>query len=86
MSIKQTGAVALAAAHLFTNTACAEPNKVLHELQERCGNQAANTFKNELGENITKTSQGTTIANYENHISAFISKSRRSFPRRTIGR
>ena len=52
----------------------AEPNKVLYELQERCGRQAADTFKKEIGGNITDTSQGQMVANLENHYSARLNK------------
>jgi len=44
MSIKQASVVALVGAYFFTNASYAEPNKVLYELQERCGKQASETF------------------------------------------
>jgi hypothetical protein len=53
----------------------AEPNKVLYELQERCGKQAADTFKKEMGDNITNNNDGgQTIANFENHYNARLNK------------
>jgi hypothetical protein len=54
--------------------AYAEPNKVLYELQERCGRQAADTFKKEFGANVTNTKEGQTVANFENHYNARLNK------------
>jgi hypothetical protein len=75
VSIKQIIVVSFATANLFLSTAKAEPNKVLYELQERCGKKASDTFKNEVGTNITKTSEGgTMISNYENHYNGRLNK------------
>lgn len=75
MSIKQIILPAIASVSVLSNGSYAEPNKVLYELQERCGKHAAETFKKEIGGNITKTEDGNTmIGNYENHYSARLNK------------
>ncbi len=74
MSIKQASVVALVGAYFFTNASYAEPNKVLYELQERCGKQASETFKKEWGANFSNTSEGQTVANYENHYNTRLNK------------
>jgi hypothetical protein len=68
-------ALGLAAGLCLVGTAHAEPDKVLYELQERCGRQAANFFKTELGgEHVVKSDKGTTIQDYENHYSPRLNK------------
>jgi hypothetical protein len=74
MSIKLRSAVVLVGTYFVTNASFAEPNKVLYELQERCGRQASETFKMEHGSNVTNTSEGQTVANYENHYNARLNK------------
>ena len=74
MTIKPSVTLTFAVSILFWNTATAEPNKVLYELQERCGKQASDIFKKEIDANVTDTSQGKMIANYENHYNARLNK------------
>jgi len=45
-----------------------------YTLQERCGKQAATTFKSDWGGNISNTDKGQVIANYENHYSERLNK------------
>jgi hypothetical protein len=46
----------------------AEPNKVLYELQERCGKQATDWFVSEWGRRgIVNTSDGQIMADFQNH-------------------
>jgi hypothetical protein len=46
----------------------AEPNKVLYELQERCGKQATEWFVSEWGRSgIVNTNDGQIIADFQNH-------------------
>jgi hypothetical protein len=53
----------------------AEPDKVLYELQERCGRQATDFYKREFGgEHIVKSEKGTTIQDYENHYNPRLNK------------
>jgi hypothetical protein len=60
---------------LLVGAAHAEPNKVLYELQERCGRQAADFFKAEFGgEHHVTTGKGTTLQDYENHYSPRLNK------------
>lgn len=53
---------------------CAQPAKVIYELQERCGRRAAEIFAKEFGQNITNTEGGQVIANYENHYNTRLNK------------
>ena len=46
------------------------PDKVLYELQERCGKSASAEFKREFGTGINSTKQGTTVTNFRNHYNA----------------
>jgi hypothetical protein len=53
--------------------ASAQPNKVLYELQERCGKRAAEVFNREYGPG--SNTKGDQIQfNYENHYSARLNK------------
>ena len=46
----------------------AEPNKVLYELQERCGKQTTEWFVSEWGRSgIVNTKDGQIIADFQNH-------------------
>jgi hypothetical protein len=51
-----------------------QSNQERYMLQERCGKQAAATFKNEWGGNITKVESGQIIANYQNHYNERLNK------------
>jgi hypothetical protein len=64
----------VAAACFLISAGNAEPNKVLYELQERCGKQAADTFQREVGGNIVNTKDGQMVANYETHYNAHLNK------------
>jgi hypothetical protein len=69
------GGLALAAACVFaSSTALGQPDKVIYELKERCGRQAAETFKREWGSNIVNTKDGQTHADFENHYSPRLNK------------
>lgn len=46
------------------------PDKMLYELQERCGKSALEEFKREFGTGISSTKQGTTITSFRNHYNA----------------
>src|SRR5215831_17910086 len=46
----------------------AQPDKTVHEPQERCSRQAAQTFE-ERGGNVASTKDGQILANYESHYS-----------------
>jgi hypothetical protein len=62
---------------LFVTTAwpaSAQSNQERYLLQERCGKQAAATFKNEWGSNITNSNRGQTVASYQNHYSERLNK------------
>jgi hypothetical protein len=58
----------------------AEPNKEQYELQERCGQQAAELFKadhptgREAGTATVNTEDSTNIVTYEDHYSAALNK------------
>jgi hypothetical protein len=65
------GRLASAGLFLFSASICAaEPNKVLYELQERCGKRAAEVFEKDFPD--TKTTG--VIADYENHYSPRLNK------------
>jgi hypothetical protein len=55
-------------------SAAAQSNSERYMLQERCGKQAAATFKSEWSGNITNTDKGQIIANYQNHYSEQLNK------------
>lgn len=50
----------------------AQPNKLLYELQERCGKRAAEVF--EKNSAVLKAPDSHTTADYENHYSARFNK------------
>jgi hypothetical protein len=52
----------------------AQPNKQLHEQQERCGKRAAEVFKREYNPPVAKIEHGQMRFNYENHYSAQLNK------------
>jgi hypothetical protein len=52
----------------------AQPNKQLHEQQERCGKRAAEVFKREYSPPVAKIEHGQMRFNYENHYSAQLNK------------
>jgi hypothetical protein len=74
MNTKLGTPVCFATVFLLVSAACAEPNKVLYELQERCGKQASETFQKEWGGNIVNTKDGQTVGNFENHYNARLNK------------
>lgn len=74
MTIKCAAGPAFAIGWLFMHAAGAEPNKALYELQERCANQARESFQREWGANVVNTKDGRMTANYENHYSAKFNK------------
>ena len=45
-----------------------------YELKERCGRQAAETFKKEWGSNVVNNKNGQTVANFESHYNARLNK------------
>src|SRR5262249_3587429 len=52
----------------------AQPNKVLYEWQERCAQQAAQTFQKEWGGKVVDTKDSQILANYENHYSPSLNR------------
>ena len=77
MDITRSGVLAVTivcASGASVHAAHPEPNKVLYELQKRCGKEASNKFKKEMGRNITRIGQGKVIANYENHYNERLSR------------
>src|SRR5262249_44713289 len=75
VKIGQINLLAIISVSALSNSSYAEPNKVLYELQERCAKHASDTFKKEIGGNVTKTNDGETmIGNYENHYSGRLNK------------
>ena len=58
---------------LLISVAYAQPDKVLYELQERCGKRALKYFK-EWGGHIVNNKDGYITADYENHCSPRFSK------------
>lgn len=52
----------------------AQPNKILYELQERCGKQAAQKFQQEYGTGSETVSGTEFIYNYRNHYNASLNK------------
>jgi hypothetical protein len=75
MAPSQLAFVAALALSCVTFSNCwGQPNKVLYELQERCGQQAAQTFQKEWGEKLANTEEGQVLANYENHYSPGLNK------------
>jgi hypothetical protein len=59
---------------LVSSTAWGQPDKVIYELKERCGRQAAETFNKEWGSNVVNSKDGQTVANFENHYNARLNK------------
>ncbi len=59
---------------LATTITSAAPDKVQYELQERCGKQAAETFKREWKSNVVTQKDGQFVASYRNHYSAKLNK------------
>jgi hypothetical protein len=73
--MKASISVAIAGLVWFSTYVSAQPNKVLYELQERCGKRAAEFFRREYGTGLPKTEYGITMRfNYENHYSARLNK------------
>jgi hypothetical protein len=66
--------VLAAASVLISSAAWGQPDKVIYELKERCGRQAAETFKKEWSSNIVNTKNGQIIAGFENHYSPRFNK------------
>jgi hypothetical protein len=64
----------LVAGAFLIGVAHAQPDKVLYELQERCGKQAAQTFQKEWGGNAVSAKDAQVVANYENHYSPRFNK------------
>jgi hypothetical protein len=63
--------VAVAGLLCFSTNISAQPNKVLYELQERCGKRAEEFFRREYGPAFSKDRQ---MFNYENHYSSRLNK------------
>jgi hypothetical protein len=62
-------------ASLIGYSACAAPDKVLYELQEKCGRSAAAVFDRDNPEGATSvTPDGHTTATFENHYNANLKK------------
>src|SRR5262245_35628295 len=59
---------------LASSAAWAQPDKVIYELREQCGRQAAETFKKQWGSNVVDIKNGQMHANFENHYSARLNK------------
>ncbi len=66
--------VGFATACLSIGSVRAEPNKVLYELQERCGKQARETFRSGWGGHVVNSTGWQTIANFENHYNVRLDK------------
>jgi hypothetical protein len=66
-------ALALAGSCL-AGIAHAQPDKVLYDLQERCGKRAAEAFQKEWGTHIINQKDGYMMADYENHYSPRLNK------------
>jgi len=64
----------VAAGSCLIGIARAQPDKVLYELQERCGKQAAEVFQKEWGAHVLNNKDGYTLADYENHYSPRLNK------------
>jgi hypothetical protein len=58
---------------LESSPAYDQPDKVLYELQERCGKQAAKFFAAEY-KPVTNVQNGQMLSNYENHYSPKLNK------------
>jgi hypothetical protein len=65
---------AVAALLVGSSLAHSQPDKVVYELQERCGKRAAEVFAKEWGSNVVNTVSGQTLANFENHYSPRLNK------------
>ena len=65
--------IAIAGLVWFSTYVSAQPNKVLYELQERCGKRAEELFRREYSPPVAK-SNGQMMFNYENHYSARLNK------------
>ena len=72
MNTKLSSLVRIVTAFLLVSASRAEPNKVLYELQERCGKQAAENFQKQYGGTVVNG--GQTIALFENHYNARLNK------------
>jgi hypothetical protein len=60
---------------LASSTAWGQADKVIYELKERCGRQAAETFNKEWGSNVVNNKDGgQTVANFQNHYNARLNK------------
>jgi len=66
--------VLVAVGPFWIGIAHGEPDKVLYELQERCGKQAAQVFQKDWGGTVVNTNDGQMLANYENHYSPRLNK------------
>jgi hypothetical protein len=71
MKMRASIIVAVAGLLCFSTYASAQPNKVLYELQERCGKRAEELFRREYGPRDSKYGM---LFNYENHYSARLKK------------
>ena len=60
---------------LMAHYAIAAPDKVLYELQEKCGRSAAAAFSRDNPDGSSSvTADGSAIASFENHYSASLNK------------
>lgn len=65
----------VAAGSCLISAAHAQPDKVLYELQERCGKLAAEVFQREWGgQHMVTVKDGYITADYENHYSPRLNK------------
>jgi len=66
--------LAVACVVLASSAAWAQPDKVIYELRERCGRQAAETFKKEWSSNVVSIKNGQILGSFENHYSPRLNK------------
>jgi hypothetical protein len=52
----------------------ADANKVVYELQERCGKTASEVFKKEYGSGLSSDENATRTSDYTNHYNAKLNK------------
>jgi len=71
--IRLSISVAIAGLLCFSTYASAQSNKVLYELQERCGSHAAEVFQREYGPGADRQDE-QTLFTYESHYSARLKK------------
>jgi hypothetical protein len=71
MKMRASISVAIAGLLCFSTYASAQPNKVLYELQERCGKRAEELFRRKYGPGDSKYGM---LFNYENHYSVRLKK------------